>query len=55
MSTSSATGDIVAVVSVAMSLMVKTPTDAVTSDTVAITGRIHKLPTFDSTKQKWPD
>ena len=49
-STSSATEDIVAAVGAAMAPVVKALTDAVLSDAVATTGRIHKLPTFDGTK-----
>ena len=54
-STSSATEDIVAAMGAAMAPMVNVLTDAVTLDTVATTGRIHKLPTFNGTKQKWPN
>ena len=35
--------------------VVKALTDAVTSDAMTTTGRIHKLLMFDGTKKKWSD
>jgi hypothetical protein len=53
-SISSATEDIDTATRAATVPVVKTLTDAIASDTVTTTGRIHNLPIFDGTKKKWP-